>query len=195
MSIARQLLTEEYFPALYQAGKMAWTLLYLNQEPNPSKYPHSLGCVCSPAGGEPDRLSLRGGPHWETSHVIYAHHTPIHPEALWSVHFLQHSLRQTARHMTSQQRKWETDECAFTCVPFYKQGNSITQRWLSERLPQSRCWRLVCSNPRCVTQTAAAEINLHWPIQVFKSMLKTKYIYIFNCYTHNSNYRIYYIRL
>ncbi|KAF3844755.1 hypothetical protein F7725_007918, partial [Dissostichus mawsoni] len=27
--------------------------------------------TCSPAGGEPDQLRLRGGPLWKTSHVIY----------------------------------------------------------------------------------------------------------------------------
>lgn len=80
----------------------------------------NLGCVYSSDGGEPDQLSLRGGPHWETSHVIYAHQTPIQPEGLSSVQFLQHSPRQTACRMTSQQRS-ETDKCIFAQIPFDNQ--------------------------------------------------------------------------
>lgn len=83
------------------------------KEQNPDKYTESLGCFCSLAGGEPDQLSLHGGPYRETSHVIYTHQTSIHPEGLSSMRFLQRSLRQTACLMTSQQRS-ETDKCTFS---------------------------------------------------------------------------------
>ena len=84
---------------------------------------------------------------------------------------LQHSLRQTARHMTSQQRS-ETDSVPLQKYPFYYHSDSITQRWLSESLLQRTCWSQVCETTQWVTHTTAAQITFPPPIQALQVWTK-----------------------